>query len=70
MHWQIHKGGNPVSDMMNARTSAVRRHAGYPTPFAIDAGIKPGYPDELSRQEDMFTLVAGRRSEYLRGYKR
>lgn len=70
MHWQIHKGGNSVSGMRNARTTAGRRHAAYPTPLAIDAGIKPRYLDEISRQKDMFRLVSGCRSEYLRGYKR
>jgi len=70
MHWQIHKGGNPVSDMLNARRVTSRRHAGYPTPLAVDGGMKRVYEEKVSRQEEMFRLVAGRRSEYLRGYKR
>ncbi|RAV20340.1 hypothetical protein [Paenibacillus contaminans] len=70
MHWQIHNGGNPVSDMLNARRDTSRRHAGYPTPLAVDAGMKRVYREKVIPQEEMFRLVARRRSEDLRGYKR
>lgn len=64
--WATWTRFEPASDIYAANTKIQRHHLSYTGPIAIDARMKPGFPDELVVRDDISALVDRRWSEYFR----
>jgi UbiD family decarboxylase len=62
--WATWTRFEPASDIYAADVTVRRHHLAYKAPIAIDARMKPGYPDELVVRPDIAELVDRRWREY------
>jgi len=62
--WSTFTRFDPAADIHAARTELVHNHASHTPPIAIDARMKPGYPEELFCDEATSKLVDRRWNEY------
>ncbi len=67
--WKTFTRFNPASDIHAAKIELVANHASFTPPIAIDARMKPGYPEELFCDEETAKKVDGRWKEYFPGGK-
>jgi UbiD family decarboxylase len=62
--WTTFTRFEPAADVHAAATRLVRHHASYTAPVAIDARLKPGFPEELHCAPDIARRVSDRWREY------
>jgi hypothetical protein len=62
--WNTFTRFDPGRDIHAAQVELIGRHASFSAPLAIDARVKPGYPDELLADDVTRELVDRRWSEY------
>ena len=62
--WATFTRFDPASDVHAAKIELVGNHPSYTPPIAIDARMKPGYPEELFCDEGTARTVDRRWSEY------
>ncbi len=62
--WSTFTRFDPARDLCAARIELEGLHPAFHGPLAIDARMKPGYPEELHCDEDTRALVDRRWSEY------
>mgnify|MGYP003335147352 CR=1 FL=1 len=62
--WTTFTRFEPAADIHAAGHTVTRNHLSYKGPIAIDARMKPGYPDELHCREDVASTVTRRWAEY------
>ncbi|MAB79354.1 MAG: 4-hydroxybenzoate decarboxylase [Planctomycetes bacterium] len=62
--WNTFTRFDPGRDIHAAQVELIGRHASFSAPLAIDARVKPGYPDELLTDDATRELVDRRWSEY------
>ena len=67
--WTAFTRFNPQTDLHAARTSLGRNRVEYEGPVALDARMKPWYPEELFCDEETSKLVDRRWMEYFPGGK-
>ncbi len=65
--WTTFTRFEPAADLHAARQRIVRNQISYRGPILIDARMKPGYPEELSCDEQTAALVSRRWKEYFPG---
>ncbi len=65
--WTTFTRFEPAADLHAAARRIVRNQISYSGPILIDARMKPGYPDELSCDEQTAALVTRRWKEYFPG---
>jgi hypothetical protein len=62
--WTTFTRFEPAADLHARRVTLERHHASFETPVAIDARMKPWYPEELFCDRETAALVEKRWSEY------
>ena len=62
--WTTFTRFEPAADLYAASTSLERNHIRYRGPVAIDARLRPGFPDELFCDETTARTVERRWREY------
>lgn len=62
--WTTFTRFEPAADIHSAATRITRNHLSYTMPIVIDARLKPGFPQELSCNEETATQVTERWQEY------
>ena len=62
--WSTFTRFDPAADIHAAKTELVHNHASHTPPLAIDARMKPWYPEELACDETTSKLVDRRWNEY------
>ena len=62
--WTTFTRFEPARDIHAARVDLVRHHVSYTPPVAIDARLKPGFPDELFCAPEIADRVTKRWKEY------
>jgi 3-polyprenyl-4-hydroxybenzoate decarboxylase len=62
--WTTFTRFEPAADLHAAATAIRRQHLVFTPPIAIDARMKPGYPDELVCDPETAALVTRRWREY------
>ena len=62
--WTTFTRFDPASDIHGAKVELVHNHPAFTPPVAIDARMKPSYPEELFCDEDTAALVSRRWKEY------
>jgi UbiD family decarboxylase len=62
--WTTFTRFEPAADIVAAGSRVVRNHIAYTAPVAIDARMKPWYPQELSSRDDIRAAVSRRWREY------
>jgi 3-polyprenyl-4-hydroxybenzoate decarboxylase len=67
--WATFTRFNPASDVHAAKVELVANHPSFTPPIAIDARMKPGYPEELFCDEKTAATVDRRWKEYFPGRK-
>ncbi len=67
--WATFTRFNPASDIHAAKVELVANHPSFTAPIAIDARMKPGYPEELFCDEKTAGTVERRWQEYFPGGK-
>jgi hypothetical protein len=65
--WATFTRFNPSADVHAAKVELVGSHASFTAPIAIDARMKPGYPEELFCDEATAKLVDRSWNEYFGG---
>ena len=65
--WTTFTRFEPAADVHAAATRVVRHHIAYELPVLIDARLKPGFPKELSCDEETAATVTRRWREYFPG---
>jgi len=67
--WTTFTRFEPAADLHAAATRVVRHHISYEPPILIDARLKPGFPKELTCDEETAATVTRRWREYFPGGK-
>ena len=62
--WTTFTRFEPAADIHSASTRIIRNHLSYTMPIVIDARLKPGFPQELSCNQETATQVTERWREY------
>ena len=62
--WTTFTRFEPAADLHAARREVIRNHVALEAPVAIDARLKPGFPDELFCDQETADLVEKRWNEY------
>jgi UbiD family decarboxylase len=62
--WTTFTRFEPAADIHSASTRIIRNHLSYTMPIVIDARLKPGFPQELSCNQETATQVTERWQEY------
>jgi len=62
--WTTFTRFEPAADIHSASTRIIRNHLSYTMPIVIDARLKPGFPQELSCNQEIATQVTERWREY------
>jgi UbiD family decarboxylase len=62
--WTTFTRFDPAADLHGAQVELVHNHASFTPPLALDARIKPGYPEELFCDDATAALVSRRWKEY------
>jgi 3-polyprenyl-4-hydroxybenzoate decarboxylase len=62
--WTTFTRFEPAADIHAAERRIVRNHIAYSAPIVIDARLKPGFPRELSCDEETARTVTRRWKEY------
>ncbi|MAW77459.1 MAG: 4-hydroxybenzoate decarboxylase [Planctomycetes bacterium] len=62
--WTTFTRFEPAADLHAASREVIRNHVSHRAPVAIDARLKPGYPDELFCDQETADLVENRWNEY------
>lgn len=65
--WTTFTRFDPAGDITAAKVELLHNHAAFTPPVVLDARMKPGYPEELSCDEDTASLVDKRWREYFPG---
>ena len=67
--WTTFTRFEPAADLHGRRVSLIRSHPAFEAPVALDARIKPSYPEELFCDADTARKVESRWAEYFPGGK-
>ncbi|MDH3402494.1 MAG: UbiD family decarboxylase [Acidobacteriota bacterium] len=62
--WTTFTRFDPASDLYAADVKTVRNHLAYAPPIVLDARLRPGFPEELSCDEEVAAKVSRRWKEY------
>ena len=62
--WSTFTRFEPAADLHGRSVSLIRHHASFTPPVAIDARMKPSYPEELFCDAETASLVERRWKEY------
>lgn len=62
--WTTFTRFEPAADLHAAKREVIRNHVSLEAPVAIDARLKPGFPDELFCDQETANLVENRWNEY------
>ncbi|MGE4620060.1 MAG: UbiD family decarboxylase [Planctomycetota bacterium] len=62
--WTTFTRFEPAADLHAAKRQVIRNHVSLEAPVAIDARLKPGFPDELFCDQETAHLVEKRWNEY------